>query len=559
MGRRARLGMIGAMLLAGCASVDMPRDTVEVRIVAINDLHGHLEPHPSGASRDDAGGGMRGGVANLAAAMAALRAESPDLIMVSAGDMIGASPLASALFLDEPTVAAMNLVGLDFNAVGNHEFDRGQAELRRMQEGGCDRHAAREPCAVEPFAGADFGFLAANVLTRDGGTFFPAYAMREVAGVAVAIIGLTLEDTPSVTAPSGIAGLRFADEAETVNALVPRLKASGADIVAVVIHQGGSVPGGVEGGGCEGLEGALVPILERLTPAVDLVVSGHTHQAYVCAFGAVDPARPFLVTSAGQYGALMTDIRLEVDPARRRVVRRSARNLPVGPGLAEAAGDERVRAVEALVARYAEAAAPLAGRTVGRLSAPATREAAASGESALGNLIADAQFAAAARAGAAPDLALMNRGGVRADLVPGPDGTVRYGQLFTVQPFGNEVMAVTLDGAALKAALERQYLDDPARRAGGLFVSSGVRYRIDRSRAEGDRVRDLTVNGAPLLPERAYRVAMSNYLANGGDRLPELATGRDPLTIGPDVDALEAYLAGAGTLPPPATDRISVD
>jgi 5'-nucleotidase len=464
-----------ALTLAGCTSTNAPAPRraqaeraaapVELTLVAINDFHGNLEP-PRRSVTVPAGGGQpevrvpAGGAAYLASAVNAIRARSPNNLVVSAGDLIGASPLVSSLFLDEPTIEAMNLIGLDFNAVGNHEFDRGRAELLRLARGGCEKHTRRDPCALDPgFGGADFGFLAANVITERQETLFPSHAIRSFGTGArridVAVIGMTLAETPSLVTPAGVAGLSFRDEADTVNALVPRLKQQGADMIVVLIHQGLDTSESYASKGCDGLSGDLMPVLRRLSPEVDVVVSGHTHQAYICDFAQVDPQRPFLVTSGGSYGTLVTEIRVTVDP-RRGVTARSADNRIVqseaysGSGGAVEPTDRVARfgpdaRVAALVERYRAAAQPLSARVVGSVAGSALREREPSGESVLGNLIADAQLAATRASGA--QIAFMNPGGLRADLVPAADGSVSFGAIYAVQPFGNTMTVKSFTGA----------------------------------------------------------------------------------------------------------------
>ncbi|HEY0114414.1 MAG TPA: metallophosphoesterase, partial [Allosphingosinicella sp.] len=403
--------------LAGCSTTNIggpragsPRaaDPVQVTLIAFNDFHGNLEPPRRSITAPGAGAGEEvrvpaGGVAYLASAIQALKAANPNHLVLSAGDLVGASPLVSSLFLDEPTIQAMNLIGIDYNAVGNHEFDRGRAELLRLDRGGCEQHTNRRPCAVDPaFGGADFGFLAANTITEGGEPIFPAYAIRSFGSgrrrVEVAVIGLTLKNTPTVVTPEGIAGLSFRDEAETVNALIPRLKAEGADAIVVLIHQGAETKAGYNARTCEGLAGDLLPVLDRLSPEVDVVVSGHTHNAYICDYGTINPQRPFLLTSAGQYGTLLTEIRLAIDPGSGAVTAQSAENRIVqGEAYRGSAGEVPVSAlypvfaphqeVAALVARYRAAAEPFAARVIGTMSGPALRETGRSGESVLGNLI----------------------------------------------------------------------------------------------------------------------------------------------------------------------------
>jgi 5'-nucleotidase len=254
---------------------------------------------------------------------------------VSAGDTIGASPLISANYLDEPTIDAMNLLGLEFNSVGNHEFDRGGDELKRMQTGGCAKFTRRTPCAVEPFAGARFRYLAANVVQADGSTIFPATGLKRfntTAGpITVGFIGMTLKGTEHLVTPSGVKGLGFKDEAETANSLVPQLKAQGADAIVLLIHQGGRLPSFTRGDGCDGLYGEILPILSKLDPEITTVISGHTHWAYVCR-GTPQVGAGRLLTSAGKYGYFATDLRLDFDPATHRLVGQDAHNLIVGNG-----------------------------------------------------------------------------------------------------------------------------------------------------------------------------------------------------------------------------------
>jgi 5'-nucleotidase len=545
---------------------------VDVKIIAFNDFHGNLEPPKQSVEAS----GVKvpaGGLAYLASAVDSLRAANPYNVVVSAGDMIGASPLVSAAFLDEPTIAGMNLLGVDFNAIGNHEFDRGRAELLRMQNGGCEKNTALEPCRVEPFTGARFEFLAANTLTESGSPLLPAYGVRSfgsgAAEVKVGFIGMTLKDTPTVTSPSGVAGLTFTDEAATANALIPKLRSEGADAIVVLIHQGATVKGGTGGNDCEELSGDLLPILDRLDPAVDLVVSGHTHRSYVCDYGRVNPGRPFLLTSAGSAGTMLTDITLRIDPAAGKVVAKSADNLIVqSEAFRGSAGEVPLIAslprfqpkpeVEALVGRYASAAADFAGKIVGKLTGPASREKTPSGEHVLGNLIADAQLAATrVRRAGGSQIAFMNPGGVRADVVPGPGGSVTYGQIFAAQPFGNSLVVKSFTGRQIRALLEQQFAGPKGIEAPVILLpSSTFRYSYDLSKPAGQRIVKPILEGKPLRDDTVYRVTMNSFLASGGDNFTVFREGRDQLGGGQDIDALEAYVRSASPLTPPATDRI---
>ena len=570
---RTLIGILGMAALAGCATVGKrPASApVEVGIIAINDFHGALEPPKSAVPAAVADGTEvkvpAGGAAYLASAIAKLRQERANSITVSAGDLISASPFVSSQFLDEPTILAMNMIGLDLNAVGNHEFDRGPDELERMQHGGCRQYTIRKPCRLDSdFPGARFEFLAANVRTDTGEPFLSSTALRRFGRATVGFIGLTLKETPTLVVPSNVAKLRFADEAQTINGLIPGLKAKGADAIVVLIHQGLYTEVGYDDKSCGGVSGDLLPILAKLDPAVDLVVSGHTHRAYVCDYGRIDPTRPFLVTSAGRSGTLVTDIRLSIDPAAGRVVAKSADNLIVQgeaygsgatavPLTTAVPGYPRDTAVQALVDRYVAAAAPIAGRVVGRMTAPALRATTPSGETALGDLVADAQQRATGA-----DLSFMNIYGLRADLVPGEGGVVTYGQLYSVQPFANVLQVKGLTGRQLRAVLEQQFASgsNTATKPNMLLPSAALTFSYDLSRAAGARIVDLRFKGAPVDDARIYTVALSNFLASGGDNFTVFRDGTDIAAKGiEDVDALEAYLVAAGSVTPPIPNRIT--
>ncbi len=555
--------------------------SVDVKLIAFNDLHGNLEPPKLSISAPATGGGTvpvpAGGAAYLASAIASLKAKNENNAVVSAGDMIGASPLVSALFLDESTIEAVNAMKIDFNAVGNHEFDKGQSELLRMKNGGCTKNTPLEPCRVnKAFPGANFGFLAANTVKTDGTTLFPATGIKtftkDGATVKVAFIGMTLKGTPSIVTPAGVAGLSFKDEADTANALIPQLKAQGADAIVVVVHEGGTTTVGYNDKSCAGLSGDILPILNKLDTAVDIVISGHTHRSYVCDYGKTNPAKPFLLTSAGQYGTLLTDINLTIDTRTRKVTAKSADNVIV-QGEAYTSGASTValtdqyptfgknQEVAALISQYVAIAAPLVQRVVGTLSGPATRTQTGSKESVLGNLIADAQLAATSPAGkGAAQIAFMNPGGVRADLVPANDGSVTYGQIFTVQPFGNSLVVKTLTGAQIKAVLEQQFNSGANTVAAPkvLLPSRSLSYSYSLSAPAGSRITNLALNGTAMTDGASYRVTMNSFLATGGDNFTVFNQGTDTLGGDQDVDALEAYINANSPLTPPATDRITV-
>ena len=584
--RRAFAALAVPMWLAGCSGMAPTAPAagsapahIDITLIGFNDLHGNLEPpHMAHRVQGPAGPVLApaGGMAYFASAMAALKAQSPHHAVVSAGDMVGASPLVSSLFLDEPTIEAVNRMQIDFNAVGNHEFDRGWRELLRLQNGGCEKFTSREPCRIgKPFEGAKFGLLAANTLREDGRTLLPATGLKRFTegGVTVTMgfIGLTLQATPTMVSPSGVAGLRFEDEAATANALIPQLKAQGADVIVVAIHEGGGTTAGVQETSCAGLSGDIVPILERLDPAVDVVVSGHTHQAYVCDYSRVNPAKPFLLTSAGQYGTLLTDIQLRVDTQTRRVVRKTARNVVVqGEAFTGAQGPVPLTTavptfpadpgVQKIIDTYRAAAIPLAQRPVGQAQGAMRRQPNAALESVLGNLVADAQLLATrAPEDGGAQLSFMNPGGLRADLVPDEQGLVRYGQLYAVQPFGNQLVIKTFTGAQIRAVLEQQFASggNTVQRPRVLSVSSGFSYRYDLSQPAGARISHMVLNGVPVTDTQSVRVVMSSFLDSGGDNFTVLTQGQDRRVGELDLDALEAYFRLQSPVAPPATHRIT--
>jgi 5'-nucleotidase len=557
-------------LLAACAgggqvkSAANAERTVTVGILAINDFHGALEPPRLSLTIADGKGGTvalpAGGAAYLASAIDATRAKYAQSLTVSAGDLISASQLASSIYLDEPAIGVANRIGLDFNAVGNHEFDRGREELLRMQNGGCAQNTPRQPCAVEPFKGAQFRFLAASTVTETGQTLFPPYLIRTFGSgarqVQVGVIGLTLKETPSLVSPGGIKGLRFEDEADSINALVPVLKRQGVDAVVVLIHQGGQQGEGGLPDSCKDLTGEIRPILDRLDPQVDLVVSGHTHRSYVCDYGQLSPAKPFLLTSAEKSGMMLTDITLEIDPKAGRVVSKRARQVPVqsapytgGRGLIANTDAAPVYAprgdVAAYVKTYTDAARAFSSRSAGLLAAPA-------GGQSLAMLIADAQLAATRAAGA--QLAFMNPFGVRAPLTPGAGGALTFGDIYAAQPFNNSLVTQSLTGAELKALLEQGF--DATGPEQALIPSGGFSYTYDKARPIGQRIVAMELNGAAIDPAGTYRVTTNSFLAQGGDAFTVLSAQRAAQIGVSDLEALEAWLKGAGPRPVPTEQRV---
>jgi 5'-nucleotidase len=553
------LALLSALVVSTVSA--KPSPTVNVQILAVNDFHGNLEP-PAGSS-GRIGTINAGGAEYLATHINNLRALNPNTVVVSAGDMIGASPLLSALFHDEPTIEAFNSIGLDFNAVGNHEFDEGFVELLRMQKGGC--HPVDGCLDGDPFKGAKFKYLAANVVfnsneddnedrsDEDLKTLFPAYKIKEFDSVKVAFIGMTLEATPTIVTPSGVAGLTFMDEADTVNALVPELKKEGVETIVVLIHEGGAQVAPAPFNGCVGISGAIVDIVNRFDPEVDVVISGHTHNAYNCVINNM------IVTSAASFGRIVTDVDLTIDRKSGEVVSMSANNNIVTRDVAKDS------LITALIAKYNAIAAPLANRIIGSITATITRTGNAAGESALGDVIADAQlYATADPANGGAVIAFMNPGGIRTDLnyLSSPagegDGNVTYGESFAVQPFGNNLMTITMTSAQIKAVLEQQFNNPAAGQNRILQVSNGFTYDWSLSAPIGSKVSNIKLNGVAVNDTDTFRVTVNNFLADGGDNFTVFRQGTNRLGGAVDTDALGAYFAAFSPVAPGPQNHITV-
>jgi 5'-nucleotidase len=542
------VGLVAVAVIA--APLVIPREsatrpTVDVQLLALNDFHGNLEP-PSGSS-GQIDGVDAGGVEYLATQLRLLAEEvqRPDTLTVAAGDLIGASPLLSAAFHDEPAIEALGLAGLDLASVGNHEFDEGSDELLRIQNGGCH---PQDGCAdpARPYTGADFQYLSANAfVTATGEPLLPPYAIREVQGVRIGFIGMTLEGTSAIVTQSGVEGLDFRDEADTANRYAAELQEQGVQAIVVLLHEGGTQAGGGGINDCTNLTGPVVDIVGRFSDAIDVVVSGHTHQAYNCVLDGR------IVTSASSFGRLVTDINLRIDPSSGDVVEAWARNVVVTRDVAPDAAQKE------LIGRYRALLGPIAAEEVGETSAPITRAATPSGETPLGNLIADAQLAATDDEQSAV-AALMNPGAARADLDAGP---IAYAEAFTVQPFGNYLTTVDLTGAQLDCLLEQQFVTERI-----LQPSATLRYTVHQAGTPGTpadpcagtKVDGITIGGAPVDPGTTYRITFNSFLASGGDGFSVAAQGTNQVVGGADVDALAAYLGANRPIAPPPTDRIAV-
>ncbi|VVJ23316.1 5'-nucleotidase (EC [Amycolatopsis camponoti] len=543
-----------AVTTAPASAGQRPDPTTDVRIIGFNDLHGNLEP-PAGSSgrvrQSDGTTVDAGGAAYLATHVKQLRSQVRDSFVVSAGDNIGASPLTSALFHDEPTIDFLNMLGVNASVVGNHEFDEGYKELQRMQFGGCH---PTDGCQFEKsFSGAKFPFLGSNVYFTNGLPALLPFTVKFEGGVPIGVIGATLKDLPSVVTPEAIKGLKFGDEVEAINRTANLLDFFGVKAQIVLMHQGDSTE--LEGpNDCKVLPGPATAIAKAVTPKVDAIFTGHSHQQYNCVIN--DPAgQPRPVIQGASFGRLLSVVDLKINLKTRDVVRSQTkafneivtRTVTPDP------------AVAALVADAVAKSGPIANKQIGTITQDLKAAGNAAGESALGDVIADAQLAGTQSNSAV--IAMTNPGGIRADLnyASSPagegDGVVTYGEAFTVQPFSNIMQTITLTGANLKNVLEQQWA--PGVNPKFLQISSSLHYSWSASAAQGSRVSNITVNGTPVDPAATYRVSVNNFLAAGGDGFTEFTKGTN-LAGGPvDLDALVAYLGAHPNLAPPAADRVT--
>jgi 5'-nucleotidase len=529
------------LLITGC--VTQAPAPVELRLLAFNDFHGNIQSENPTPGRVQIVKEAKtelvdaGGAAYLATLIAEQRAGHANNMLISAGDLTGASPMLSALLRDEPTIQIMNRIGLDLNTVGNHEFDAGRQELLRKDIGDC---ATLLFCPEGKFVGAGFTYLAANVIdTETGKSLFAPYIIKEFDGVKIAFIGVVTAETPHIVAKDGIAGLTFLDEVTTLNRYADLLSKQGIEAVVAVLHEGSSAAPdtAIDGSACTGLDGALNDIVAKASPAIDLFISGHTHQSYACRLNGR------LVTQAGNYGRMLSVIDLTLDPASGDVTNAAARNLLVTHDLPADA------AILADLGRAEAATAPIRNQVVATLPAALSRRQNAAGESALGDVIADGQLAAARNLGAV--IAITNPGGIRQDLPsdPGKGLAVTMGDLFAVQPFNNNLVAMDVTGAQLKLLLEQQWLGQPEdRKPRMLQISDGFTYCYDDRRAEGDKILagTMRLNGEAIDGASIYRIAVNNFLAGGGDRFEVLREGRHIVQGGGDLEALRDYVVGAG-------------
>jgi 5'-nucleotidase len=546
---------------------------IDVQLLSFNDYHGHLEKSTPGTI----GTTPAGGVEYLSSHLKQLRQGHSRTLTVTAGDLIGGSPFLSGLFHDEPSVESLNTLGLDVSSVGNHEFDEGITELLRMQNGGCHPD---DGCYFpdDPYTGADFPWLAANVVNHDTGkTVLPPYWVENFQGAKIGFIGMTLEGTPALVGQAGIEGWDFNDEADTANALVPILKAQGVNAIVVLLHEGLDTTGGYNE--CVGISGPVNEIQGRLDPAIDMMITGHTHQAYNCVM--TDPAgNPRHVTSAASFGRIITETNFKFDRRTQDIDRAS---VTVTNHVVDQTSVQPDPAETAVINKYLPISSVIGNRPVGTITADINRGKTASGsedrgiESNGGNMIADAQLWATQGNGA--ELALMNPGGVRADLLfkssakGEGDGVVTYAEAFDDQPFGNLMVTIPMTGQQIIDVLKQQCQPIGVSRPFlHLGVSTGFTYDLaktivntplpdqtTRRDCTAISVTNVMLNGVALDPALPYLVSVNNFLADGGDNFTAFrAIPKDQrIGGGDDLQVLIDYLGSEGPIAPPGTDRVN--
>jgi 5'-nucleotidase len=578
-----------SLTLVSCGGgSSVPEQVQTIRIISTNDFHGNIEvpatnnggsvvvkdaSNPAGVTVNT------GGAAFMATLVKKLQSENPNNIFVGAGDLVYASPVTSTLFHQEPAIDVLNQMQMGVSSVGNHEFDLGKTELLRLQNGGCFPGATigTDTCLTNGvFGGAKFQYLAANVTDTSNKTVLPATFIKDFKGIKVGFVGLPLKDTPTAVLPSGVAGLSFLDEATTINTYAAQLRASGANAVVVLIHEGGATTATtINDKSCPNFSGAIVNIAKALSTDVDVVISGHTHQEYICTVNGK------LLTSTGFYGSVLTSIDLTVSNFKG-VTSVSANNVPVindtnttlPTGLVALAKDT---AVDGIVQAYVSKANSVKSLAVGSITANINR-ALLSGsgtpsrdetaEGAMGDVMADFMYAGVPRA----DFAITNPGGVRADLTfLAPNGVVTYGDLLTVAPFGNDLVTVDLTGAQIIRLLEQQWeaLNCAAKSGSNTLNGCGrmlqpskeLTYTWDFSKPQGAAdgqgarvvVSTVKIGGVAIDLTKTYRIATVSFLGQGGDNFTVMKSGTNYTATGyKDIDAFVAYMKANPKLAPPA-------
>jgi 5'-nucleotidase len=480
---------------------------IQVQLLGINDLHGQIN-----VTRN-VGGKPAGRADYLAAYLKQREAENKNTLLVQAGDMVGASPPASALLQDEPAIEILNKLGFDIGTVGNHEFDEGVKELLRLVNGGTHEETGN-------FAGADFPWVAANVIDqKTGESILPPYKILKVNGMEIGFIGVVTTETPTIVVPSGVAGLTFSDEVEAINRNVAELKKQGVRSIVVLAHNPGT--SGVKG---ENPSGMLVDIANKIDDEVDIIFGGHNH-AYMNT--TIDNK---LVVQSYSYGTAFSDVDIEIDPKTKDIVTKRAEIITTFHE-----GVEPDPTIAKMVANYESTVEPIVNRVIGSTSVNLTALRNENGESILGDLIADAQ-----RESLNTDIAFMNPGGIRADINP---GDITWGEIYTVQPFNNDMVKMTMTGQQIREVLNQQWGAKTT-----MLQISGFTYTWDENAPIGQKVVNILLpDGTQMDPNKSYTVAANIFLSGGGDGFTVFTKAQNK-AVGPvDLDVLVDFISAQPT------------
>ncbi|HLO13124.1 MAG TPA: 5'-nucleotidase C-terminal domain-containing protein [Pseudoneobacillus sp.] len=487
---------------------------LQVQLLGINDLHGQLNVTRSVAGKP------AGRVDVLAAYLKQREAENPNTLLVQVGDMVGASPPVSALLQDEPTIEILNRLGFDIGTVGNHEFDEGVDELLRLINGGIHEKTG-------DFAGSSFPWIVANVINeKKGKSILPPYKIIKVNGTPIGFIGVVTTETPNIVIRSGVAGLKFIDEVETINHYVAELKKQGVKSIVVLAHNPGT--SGING---ENPTGDLVKIANEVDDEVDIIYGGHNH-AYMNAI-----INNKLVVQSYSYGTAFSDIDIEIDPKTNDIVSKKAEIITTFQE-----GIEPDPQIKQMIQKYEAKVEPIANRVVGSTSINLTAMQNANGESVLGDLIADAQ-----RSTMKTDFAFMNPGGIRADI---DAGDITWGEVYTVQPFNNDLVKVTMTGKQIRDLLNQQWGQSKT----NMLQISGLTYTWDANFPIGQKVVSILLpDGSQLDLNKTYTVTANTFLVGGGDGFSVFTKAQNK-EVGPV--ELDAFIHFIQAMPQPITYKI---
>jgi 5'-nucleotidase len=519
------------------ASTPVQADPIHIKILGINDFHGQVST----------GRRMNNRPVGSAAVMASYLKQaklgmSDSALIALMGDQVGASPPASGLLKDEPTIMFFNTLANKFcgeqtrmdpqcnmvATVGNHEFDKGQKSMHEIMYGR-ETPPTDSWLDLPHYPGAYFPYISANIVDANSGKLlFPPYVIKKINGVPIAFIGAILKDAPDVILPTSIEGVKFLDEADAINSFIPEIKAQGVHTIIVLIHQGGN-QASYEGPTKENtkVEGPIVDVVKRLDDSVDVVMAGHTHQ-FINAFLENQNGKKILVTQANSYSASFAEVDLAIDPKSLSVVNESAKIVTTYSD--QFPGDKPDPEVEKLMKQADAKTAPIINSYIATTQTDLLRATNEAGESNMGDLIADSY-----RAAMHTDMAFFNPGSMRADIYA---GKITWGNFYAVQPFSNFAVKMTMTGADIYDLFEQQWRPTETI----MLPFSGLKYTYDLKQPIGHRVVAMYHDGQLLQKDKTYTVTTNNFFAFGGDAFTVMRRGKIVETGATDLEALIAYV-----------------